>query len=66
MPNISLAEDASIVDGRWQAQIEVESTIMVLAEDPDMDDVTFSLTNDTNIILPSGIVIDSGTIWFFA
>jgi len=60
VPNITLQEDSNIVDGSWRVQVDVVRQITLVAMDVDGDDVTFSLTNDSSIMLPEGIMIDNG------
>ena len=43
-------------------QVGVLTQITIEAVDPDMDTITFSLSNASTITLPEGIAIDSGEL----
>jgi len=59
VPNVSLSDHPNIVDGTLQVQIGIEIQITVYAIDPDMDTITFSLSNDSSIQQPDGVTIDN-------
>ena len=61
-PTISLPDDPNVVDGNLRVRVGVETRITINASDPDneMEELTFSFTNTTGIVIPEGASINNG------